>query len=220
MPVKLSHIFYHIYKLWRSDRDWKLKNSYFSYKFLDVIIVSLNRVQQHSYVFCKAGTLDANLVRQPRLWSEAPRWFGMRPVRRTTQRTGLWWKQGWSTQHADLGLDRSLAYPDLRYICFRLMSHDCGCHSGESASPTAALQTTARHNNVSTSMFDGGRGVLGSIPPPNTTSWCQRARFWYHLTTTLSPRPPLNHSDVPWQTSNGPVHVLSVQGDLVGSAGF
>ncbi len=36
-------------------------------------------------------------------------------------------------------------------------------------------------------------------------SWCQRAIFWSHLTTTLSPSSPLNH----WQTSDGPVHVLS-----------
>ncbi len=35
--------------------------------------------------------------------------------------------------------------------------------------------------------------------------WCQRAGFWSHLTTTLSPSSPLNH----WQTSDGPVHVLS-----------
>ncbi len=36
-------------------------------------------------------------------------------------------------------------------------------------------------------------------------SWCQRAWFWSHLTTTLSPSSPLNH----WQTSDRPVHVLS-----------
>ncbi len=53
-------------------------------------------------------------------------------------------------------------------------------------------------------MFDGGDGVLGVIgsipPPPNTASWVES-----HLTTTLSPSSPLNH----WQTSDGPVHVLS-----------
>ncbi len=38
-------------------------------------------------------------------------------------------------------------------------------------------------------------------------SWCQRAGFWSHLTTTLSPSSPLNH----WQTSDGPLHVLSVR---------
>ncbi len=43
-------------------------------------------------------------------------------------------------------------------------------------------------------------------------SWCQIARFWSHLTTKLSPSSPLNHSDVHWQTSDGPVHVLSWAG--------
>ncbi len=43
-------------------------------------------------------------------------------------------------------------------------------------------------------------------------SWCQRATFWSHLTTTLSPSSPLNH----WQTSDGPVHVLSWAGGPCG----
>ncbi len=43
-------------------------------------------------------------------------------------------------------------------------------------------------------------------------SWCQRARFWSHLNTTLSPSSPLNHS----QTSDGPVHVLSWAGGPCG----
>ncbi len=43
-------------------------------------------------------------------------------------------------------------------------------------------------------------------------SWCQRARFWSHLTTELSHSSPLNHSDVHWQISDGPVHVLSWAG--------
>ncbi len=53
-------------------------------------------------------------------------------------------------------------------------------------------------------------GVIGSIPPPQhgELSWCQRARFWSHLITTLSPSSPLNH----WQTSDGPLHVLSWAG--------
>ncbi len=73
-------------------------------------------------------------------------------------------------------------------------------------------KTPPKHN-VSTSMFDGGDGVLGVIssftpPPPNT--WCQRAGFWSHLTTIISPSSPLNH----WQTSDGPVHVLSWTGGL------
>ncbi len=76
-------------------------------------------------------------------------------------------------------------------------------------------ETPPKHN-VSTSMFDGGDGVLGvigSIPPPlNTASWCQRAGFWSHLTTTLSPSSPLNH----WQTSDGPVHVFSWAGGPCG----
>ncbi len=45
-------------------------------------------------------------------------------------------------------------------------------------------------------------------------SWCQRARFWSHLTTT--PSSPLNHSEVHWQTSDGPVHVLSWAGGPCG----
>ncbi len=80
-------------------------------------------------------------------------------------------------------------------------------------------KTPPKHN-VSTSMFDGGDGVLGvrgSIPPPpNTVSWCQIARIWYHRTTTISPSSPLNYSDVHWQTSDGPVHVLSWAGGPCG----
>ncbi len=72
---------------------------------------------------------------------------------------------------------------------------------------------TPPNHTVSTSLFDGGGGVLGVIgsipPPPNTMSWCQRAGFWSHLTTTLSPSSPLNH----WQTS---VHVLSWAGGPCG----
>ncbi len=44
----------------------------------------------------------------------------------------------------------------------------------------------------------------------------QRAGFWAHLTTTVSPSTPLNH----WHTSDRTVHVLSWAGDLVGAAGF
>ncbi len=43
-------------------------------------------------------------------------------------------------------------------------------------------------------------------------SWCQRAQFWSHLTTTRSPSSPLNH----WQTSDGPVHVLAWAGGPCG----
>ncbi len=43
-------------------------------------------------------------------------------------------------------------------------------------------------------------------------SWCQKAGFWSHLTTTLSPSSPLIH----WQTSDGPVHVLSWAGTPCG----
>ncbi len=81
-------------------------------------------------------------------------------------------------------------------------------------------KTPPKHN-VSTSMFDGGDGVLGghrqhsSSSKPGELSWCQRARFWSHLTTTLSPSSPLNHSDVHWQTS--PVLVLSWAGGSCGS---
>ncbi len=42
----------------------------------------------------------------------------------------------------------------------------------------------------------------------------QRAGFWAHLTTTLSPSTPLNH----WHTSDRTVHVLSWAGDLVGAS--
>ncbi len=47
-------------------------------------------------------------------------------------------------------------------------------------------------------------------------SWCQRAGFWSHLTTTLSPSSPLNHWYVHWQASDGPVHVLSWAGGHCG----
>ncbi len=69
---------------------------------------------------------------------------------------------------------------------------------------------TPKHN-VSTSMFDGGDGVFwgrrhhSSSSKHGELSWCQRAGFWSHLTTTLSPSSTLNH----WQTSDGPLHVLS-----------
>ncbi len=43
-------------------------------------------------------------------------------------------------------------------------------------------------------------------------SWCQRAGFWSHLNTTLSPSSTLNHC----QTSDGPVHVLSWAGGPCG----
>ncbi len=57
-------------------------------------------------------------------------------------------------------------------------------------------KTPPKHN-VSTSTFDGREGVLGVIGS------C-----------------PLNHSDVHWQTSDRPVHVLSWAGGLAGAAGF
>ncbi len=46
----------------------------------------------------------------------------------------------------------------------------------------------------------------------NRAALVQRAQFWSHLTTTLSPSSPLNH----WHTSDGPVHVLSWAGGLCG----
>ncbi len=58
----------------------------------------------------------------------------------------------------------------------------------------ALNRKTPPKHNVSTSMFDGGDGVLGVI-----------GSLWSNLTTTLSPSSPLNH----WQTSDRPVHVLS-----------
>lgn len=36
-----------------------------------------------------------------------------------------------------------------------------------------------------------------------------RARFFFHLTTALSPKPCLTHVDVHWQTQDRPVHVPS-----------
>ncbi len=81
-------------------------------------------------------------------------------------------------------------------------------------------KTPSKH--VSTSMFDGGDGVLGVIdsipPPPSTASWvdAKELDFWSHLTTTFSPSSPLNHSDVHWQTSDGPGHVLSWAGGPCG----
>ncbi len=82
--------------------------------------------------------------------------------------------------------------------------------NAEQLSCPLSRKTPPKHN-VSTSMFDGGDGVLGVIgsipPPPNTASWVES-----HLTTTLSPSSPLNH----WQTSDGPVHVLSWAGGPCG----
>ena len=75
-------------------------------------------------------------------------------------------------------------------------------------------ETPPKHK-VSTSMLHSGDGVLGVVLsislPPNTSesSWCQIALFWSHLTTSPSPKPPPDHPGVPWQTSDGPVHVPS-----------
>ncbi len=43
----------------------------------------------------------------------------------------------------------------------------------------------------------GHRQHSSSSSKHGKLSWCQRAWFWSHLTTTLSPSSPLNH----WQTS-------------------
>ncbi len=58
---------------------------------------------------------------------------------------------------------------------------------------------------------DGDLGIIGSIPPPpnhRELSSYQRSIFWFYLSITLSPSSPLKH----WQTSDGPVHVLSWAG--------
>ncbi len=74
-------------------------------------------------------------------------------------------------------------------------------------------KTPPKHN-VSTSMFDGGDGVLGvigSIPPSSKQgelSWCQRAGFGLIWPQYFHPVSPLNHC----QTSDGPVHVISWAG--------
>ncbi len=77
-------------------------------------------------------------------------------------------------------------------------------------------KTSPKHN-VSTSMFDGGGCSWGhrqhsSSSKHGELSWCQRAGFWSHLTTTLSLSFPLYH----WQTLGRPVHVLSWVGGLCG----
>ncbi len=72
--------------------------------------------------------------------------------------------------------------------------------------------------NVSTSMLDGGDGFSwghsqhSSSSKHGELSWCQKAGFWSHLTSTHSPSSPLNH----WQISDGPVHVLSWAGGPCG----
>ncbi len=69
-------------------------------------------------------------------------------------------------------------------------------------------------NNVSTSMFDSGDGVLGVIdsipPPPNTASWVDAKELDFGLIWPqhFSHSSPLNH----WETSDSPVHVLSWAG--------
>ncbi len=74
-------------------------------------------------------------------------------------------------------------------------------------------KTSPKHN-VSTSMFEGGDGVLGVIgsipPPPNTASWVDAKELDFGLSS------PLNHSDVHWQSSDRPVHVLSWAGGPCG----
>ncbi len=91
-------------------------------------------------------------------------------------------------------------------------------------SDTAVNRSVYNHKNCepeqqqeNPAMFDGGDGVLwviGSIPPPpSTVSWVDAKELDFGLIwTTLSPSSPLIH----WQTSDGPIHVLSWAGTPCG----
>lgn len=58
---------------------------------------------------------------------------------------------------------------------------------------------TAPKHNISSSMLDsGGSYSAFFFLKPSVSSWCQRARFWPHLTTALSPKPSLKPLDVQW----------------------
>ncbi len=81
-------------------------------------------------------------------------------------------------------------------------------------------KTPPKHN-VSTSMFDGGDGVLGvigSIPPPNTASWVDAKEFDFGLIW-----PQHFHPVLLWiigKLQTGLYMCFLEQGDLAGAAGF
>ncbi len=82
-------------------------------------------------------------------------------------------------------------------------------------------KTPPKHN-VSTSMFDGGDGVLGVIgsipPPPNTASWVDAKELVFGLIW-----PQHFHSVLLWiigKLQTGLYMCFLEQGDLAGAAGF
>ncbi len=82
-------------------------------------------------------------------------------------------------------------------------------------------KTPPKHN-VSTSMFDGGDGVLGVIgsipPPPNTASWVDAKELDFGLIW-----PQHFHSVLLWiigKLQTGLYMCFLEQGDLAGAAGF
>ncbi len=84
-----------------------------------------------------------------------------------------------------------------------------GPFDAEQLSVPLSRKTPLKHN-VSTSMFDGKDGVPGSLAAfllLQTRRVELMPKSWILVSsdTTLSASSPLNH----WQTSDGPVHVLS-----------
>ncbi len=82
-------------------------------------------------------------------------------------------------------------------------------------------KTPPKHN-VSTSMFDGGDGVLGVIgsilPPPNTASWVDAKELDFGLIWPQHFHPVLLWIIIKLQT--GLYMCFLEQGDLAGPAGF
>ena len=80
------------------------------------------------------------------------------------------------------------------------------------SSCTLGRETAPKHN-VSTSILDGGDGVIFSIlPPPNAASRVDAKELDFGL---ICPHPVSQsslESSVHWQTSDGPVHVLPSAG--------
>ena len=84
--------------------------------------------------------------------------------------------------------------------------------------PLNVVKSKTSPKHVSISMLDCGNSVLWVIlaffssSKHNRLNWCQTAQLWFRLTAALSPKPPLSHLDVHWQTEGGPVHEPSWAG--------
>ncbi len=125
--------------------------------------------------------------------------FGVRLPR--MQKTNPIWIFLWQTKVSEAVCKRD--WHNVRsYLFFNLRTFRTKFDAVQLSCPLSR-KTPPKHN-ASTSMFDGGDGVLGVIGSNSSSTkhselnWCQRAGFWSRLTTTLSPSSPLNR----WHTAN------------------